>query len=573
MTSTATIEEKATPAAPRRHWNRTVTALLLAGLWAWAIAGCFDEWNDNPMYSYGWFVPPLVLFFAWRRLDEPFTGRDPFEGPTFPARPRALALAAFGLAFLVLPTELLRNELPDDRLNNWGLAGLAVLATLWVASRLGGPRLALTLAFPIAFFLTAVAWPKRYETPVTVGLQKFVASVIVEVMHVLGIHATPQGTTIYLRSGPVGIAEACSGVRSLQASLMISLAIGELFFLRWPRRILLVALCAGVASFLNLTRTLALCLITEFHGTAAMEKAHDYIGDAMLLILPVVAWLIGRVLANRDGGVPTNPPPRKPTPENPTPPESWWKRLARQERAFAWARMPNFAPALAVGLVGFLTYHIWLHVLDLRDPPQQSPFFTSRAETNPEIRKETVRDDIWAALAPTSGGQFTIPEPASSSGTASLYHFFWKPAAANRWVTGHRPDICMPAGGWEKDGEVEPIDVDFDGQRLRMSVFRFSSPGQRALQIWGIWRNGEPIDMNFFQDYKLEWSLLSGKNRSAVEVLSCFIVHNREEPPLDAARRALTTAFAYRRLTPTGTAQSPSAPSAPPTPIPAPAPH
>ena len=80
-----------------------------------------------------------------------------------------------------------------------------------------------------------------------------------------------------------------------------------------------------------------------------------------------------------------------------------------------------------------------------------------------------------------------------------------------------------------------------------------TSPGQRAVQIWGIWRNGDPIDMNFFTDYKLEWSLLSGKNRSAVEVLSCFVMHTRDEAPVDAARRALATAFHYHRPTPTAT--------------------
>ena len=577
MTSTETIAPLATAPAAGSRRNRVGVILLLAGLWAWAIAGCWDEWADNPMYSYGWFVPPLLVFFAWRRLDEPFAGREPFLASTLPRRPGTIALVAFALAFLVLPVELLRNELPDDRLNNWFLAALAVGSTLWIAAIVGGPRLAVTLAFPIAFFLTAVAWPKRYESPVTVGLQKFVAAVIVEIMHVLGIHATPQGTTIYLRNGPVGIAEACSGVRSLQASLMISLAIGELFFLRWGRRVLLVALCAGVAAFLNLSRTLTLCLITEYRGNEAMEKAHDYIGDGMLLILPVIAWVLGRFLATPSGVVATDPPPKKPAPDAPAPPPSWWQRLRRQESTLDWSRLPNFLPALAVGAVGFLTYHVWLHVLDVRNPPQQAPYFYDRAETDPSIKKETTREDIWAALSPTSGGQFIVPESAAASGFANLYHFFWKPAAANRWVTGHRPDVCMPAGGWEKDGPVEPVEVEFNGHRLRLSAFRFTSPGRRALQLWGIWRNGEPIDMNFFTDYKLEWSLLTGKNRSAVEVVSCVVMYTGQEVPLEAARRALATVFEFRRPDQPATAGAPSttnatatATASPSTPNPAP---
>lgn len=262
MTTVQATEIPLPPGRVRAHWHWMTVALLGVGLWIWAIAGCADEWRDNPMYSYGWFVPPLMVFFAWRRLDEPFATRTPFGEPQLPRHSIIIArtVAVFSLA--TLPVELLRNELPDDRLNNWGIALTAVTTTLWIAYCLGGRRLFLSLAFPIAFFLTAVAWPKRYETPVTVGLQKMVAVVIVEVMHLLGIHAEPHGTTIYLDNGPVGIAEACSGIRSLQASLMITLAIGELFYLKTLRRLGLVITCALVATLLSIWAEPSRCALS-----------------------------------------------------------------------------------------------------------------------------------------------------------------------------------------------------------------------------------------------------------------------------------------------------------------------
>lgn len=523
-------------------------ALLLTGMWAWAIAGCMDEWRDNPMYSYGWFVPPLMLFFAWRRMDEPLVGRPPFSAPRLPSHRAWIAMGAVLLAVLVLPLELLRNELPDDRLNNWTIAIGAVAVTLWVAYCVGGRNLAITLAFPIAFFLTAVAWPKRYETPVTIGLQKFVAAVIVEVLHMMGIFAEPHGTTIYTRNGPVGIAEACSGIRSLQASLMISLAIGELFFLRLGRRVALVALCAGVAAVLNLGRTLALCLITESKGMEAMHKAHDTIGNIILLVLPLIAWAMGRMLAAGKGAVETEPL-RKQSTEGP-PPEPHWKRLTRQLKRLQWERMPSFLPAVGLGLAGFLTYHVWLAVLDFRHPPQRQPYFTVDVGPHTDTVEEEMPPDIWAALSPTLGGTYVRKQPDVAGGQVHLYHFFWKPAAANRWVTGHRPDICMPAGGWKKDGEVEPVDIEFNGKPLRMYVFRFAAVGQRALQIWGIWRNGEPVLMDFFDNPTLEWSLLTGKSRSAVEVVSCVVPYLENEPPIEIARKVLTSVVHYQNQGP-----------------------
>ncbi len=543
---------------PKAHGRWIIIALFLLALWAWAIAGCADEWTNDPMYSYGWFVPPLMLFFAWRRLDEPIAGRVLFGDHQLPNAPRTFAIVVTALALFVLPIELFRNELPDDRLNNWGLGLCAVGATLWVAYCIGGWKLVRTLGFPIAFFLAAVAWPKRYESPVTVGLQKFVAAIIVEVMHIMGIHAEPHGTTIYLRNGPVGIAEACSGIRSLQASLMISLAVGELFFLRLGRRILLVLLCASVATVLNIGRTLALCLITEYQGADAMHKAHDLIGDAILLVLPLLAWGLGRLLVAGDGGFPTDPLPRKPGADGTPPPISHWKRLGLHARSLPWQRMPNLAPALVVGVAGILTYHVWLAILDRRSPPQVEPYFSIQTSEGSMLEKLETNPDIWAALSPSDGGTYRVKTSQPQRQGISLYHFFWKPAAANRWVTGHRPDICMPAGGWKKDGEVEPLDVDFAGQSLRMHLFRFADAHQRAIQVWGIWRNGEPIHMDFFESHALEWSLLTGKSRSAVEVVSCVIPYTDGPPPIEEARRVLTAAVQYRRP-PTASSASTSA--------------
>ncbi len=546
MTST-TGTSPLTTAGGAARWKAWFVGLALAGLWVWTVAGCLDEWRDNPMYSYGWFVPPLVLFFAWRRLDEPFTGRELLGAPRLPRRPFWIALGAVGLALLAGPTELLRNELPDDRLNNWFLATLTVVATLWVIRCLGGWPLARALAFPVAYFLTAVAWPKRYELPVTVGLQKFVTDVIVEVLHVLGIHADPHGTTIYLKVGPVGIAEACSGVRSLQASLMISLAIGELFFLRWPRRVLLIGVCAGIAMVLNLARTLSLCLITEYHGVEAMEKAHDWIGNTILLVLPMLAWGAGRLLLMGEGGVPAAVLPRKPAADGTPPPRPYLDRVRERWATLDWPRMPNLAPALVLALAGILAYHSRIAYLNRKDPPQQFPFFTAQVDADKGIAEEPVRKDIWAALSPTKGGNYIVTKLDPPGVSARLFHFFWKPDAANRWATGHRPDICMPAGGWVSDGAFETVEVEFQGRKVTMHAFRFQGVGVRAVQLWGMWRNGEALEMDFFGRLgRNGWSLWSGRTHSAVEVVSCVVVHHGDAAPMDVVSRIVADVFRYQ---------------------------
>jgi exosortase len=521
-------------AAPR--WPFVV---FLAGMWAWAIAGCVDEWTHNPLYSYGWFVPFLMLFFAWRRIDEPPAGRVPYEAGLPPASARAVTVVMLLAAALVLPLEWLRQEVPDDRFNNWVIALMAVGFTLWSAAWFGGRALRASLLFPVLFFLSAVPWPKRWETPVTVGLQGFVASVIVEVLHVLGIHATPQGNTIYLRNGPVGVAEACSGVRSLQASLMISLAIGELFFLRWWKRGLLIAVAAGIAMVLNLGRTLALCLLAEYQGEAGMEKWHDTIGNVILLGLPLVIFGVGWLLnlgAPKPAGAPGPRPPAG----------DILRAFAAHVKGADWARLPRLGLPLAVGVAGALVYHGWLLTLNVISPPQREPFFVARAGPGTDVAALPVEKAIWEALQPTSGGYLVHTNAAVLGGAVTSYHFFWKPDAANRWVTGHRPDVCMPAGGWKPDGEPFPVTVEIDGHPLHFTAFRFANTGARAIQLWGQWRNGEPLKMKFFEDFSLTWSFFKGKNRSAVETVSVIVYYQTGEPPLKVAEETLRKIFEYQ---------------------------
>src|SRR2546426_12594782 len=87
-----------------------------------------------------------------------------------------------------------------------------------------------------------------------------------------------SGGAITLRTGVVGITEACSGMRSLQAGIMFGLAMGEWFLLRPLRRIAILLIAIAFALITNLIRTVALSLQAEWHGLDVVEKIHDLTG-------------------------------------------------------------------------------------------------------------------------------------------------------------------------------------------------------------------------------------------------------------------------------------------------------
>src|SRR5207245_2044932 len=160
----------------------------------------------------------------------------------------------------------------------------------------GGPVFARAELFPVLFFLTAVPWPPRFEQPIVSSLMRWVADTTTELLRWLGIEAQTSGAAIALRSGLVGISQACSGIRSLQAGIMFGLAMGEWFLLRPARRLILLFVAIALALATNLARTLALSLQAEWNGIDSLDRVHDLIGNVMISTLIVGTWIAGKLL-------------------------------------------------------------------------------------------------------------------------------------------------------------------------------------------------------------------------------------------------------------------------------------
>ena len=93
-----------------------------------------------------------------------------------------------------------------------------------------------------------------------------------------------------------GVNEACSGVRSLQTSLMIGLLFGELKRLVLVRRLLLLAGAVAIAFLANCARALFLVWIAATHNVDAVAKWHDVAGYSIVLVvfggtIAIATWL------------------------------------------------------------------------------------------------------------------------------------------------------------------------------------------------------------------------------------------------------------------------------------------
>src|SRR5207244_7915063 len=143
---------------------------------------------------------------------------------------------------------------PEWRLLAWIHAAAVVTLTLLLIWWAGGEAWLRHFAFPVAFIFVAVPWPTSVETPVIQGLMRLVAHGAAETAMLLGTPAEVEGNLIRVSNGLVGVNEACSGIRSLQTSLMIGLLFGELKRLSILRRAALVGGAVAIALVTNFLR-------------------------------------------------------------------------------------------------------------------------------------------------------------------------------------------------------------------------------------------------------------------------------------------------------------------------------
>ena len=100
---------------------------------------------------------------------------------------------------------------------------------------------------------------------------RIVAHVAAETAMLLGTPAQVEGNLIRVSTGLVGVNEACSGIRSLQTSLMIGLLFGELKRLSVLRRVALVAGAVAIALFANFFRAVFLVQVAATESISEVE--------------------------------------------------------------------------------------------------------------------------------------------------------------------------------------------------------------------------------------------------------------------------------------------------------------
>lgn len=258
---------------------------------AWLVSKAQWFWNNRPDLQFGWIVVLLCGYLFYEALE---------KQPVVSFRPRwwsvALFLVGAGGLFLVQIYQVAFGT------NAASMCGLATMIMLVAFANLGivfGWQGITTFGLAYAFILIAMPMPGFIHGPIVNGLQNKVAVINTEVLNLMGIPAQRVGSLIHLPGGTVGIDEACSGIRSLQSTIMATIFIGYLTLKRVSFQILLLIAGIGLAIFGNLVRSLYLSLTANAQGVEAINRVHDAAGWTILVFTTVgvivLSWLFNKL--------------------------------------------------------------------------------------------------------------------------------------------------------------------------------------------------------------------------------------------------------------------------------------
>ena len=316
-----------TPSQPRLD---TTTLGLFGIIVGMAALTCWDQWNiwsTKDDYTFGYLVPffsAYVLYERWDELYAYFTGQKTIIGNPTPrwllvlvnfialfsiitfvggGAIRAIygtgvgptVAISFGLVGTVLSLGFMSAQGPEgstpSNAARWTIVGLLLFpAFVWIIS---GPFLYLV--------------DNRIKGELLTNVTEFVSGIL----RLSGEAIKVNGNTIeFANKDAVGVADACSGIRSLSACVFVGAFLGAIFIEGgFPgsliRRVLLIIISGAVAIVVNILRNTYLAFYALHNRSSSLDRdfwgvemgakdfsflgtVHDFAGNFSMIIAFVI---------------------------------------------------------------------------------------------------------------------------------------------------------------------------------------------------------------------------------------------------------------------------------------------
>jgi exosortase len=239
------------------------------------MADLFKEWQRDDDYSAGQLVPLAALFLVWRERKH--------------LRECLLKPCWWGVALLVLAQmgrtfgQLFMYESAERYALVLTTAGLVLMVAGWQVFR--------RVSWILLFVFLMVPLPGRIHNIISSPLRNMATTGSVFLLEAFGVRISQQGNVMMLNGNiPMGVAEACSGLRMLTAFVIVSAFIAYMVKRSRLQKATVLVSSIPLAVVCNILRIVVTAVLMLFVSTEAADKFfHDFAG---LVMMPAAVLLI-----------------------------------------------------------------------------------------------------------------------------------------------------------------------------------------------------------------------------------------------------------------------------------------
>jgi exosortase A len=276
----AGVRASSVPAQKLAHGAAaTLAVVLVLAIFHETAAAIVTTWYQSSTFNHAFLIIPICIYLAWQR------------------REAAAAVAAPSV---------------------WGIAGVAMASLSWLVARVAGTlvlqelslvfmvqsvilamygwRICRIFAFPLLYLFFAVPMGEALVP----SLQAETARLAVALLRLSGIPVYADGNIISIPSGTFQVAEECSGVRFLIASLALGTLFAGLTYRSWWRRLGFVLLSCVVPVLANGVRAFGIIVIAYLsNNELAVGIDHVVYGWVFFTAISLLTLAIGMAMREK----------------------------------------------------------------------------------------------------------------------------------------------------------------------------------------------------------------------------------------------------------------------------------
>ncbi|MBV7534760.1 exosortase A [Duganella sp. sic0402] len=230
--------------SPGMRWQHgclVVTLLILLAVYLPTASTIVSVWWRSPTFNHGFLILPVAGWLIWRqRLRLAGIARQPW-------RAGLMLVAALGAAWMLAAVANVQV------LQQYCLVLMCIVTVV----TLYGTNLASAIAFPLAYTLLAVPFGEIFMPP----LIDFTAHFTVTLLKLAGIPVFQENNYIALTTGNWSVAEACSGLRYLVASLALGMLYACINYQSMVKRLIFIGISLLLPILANGLRACMVVLI------------------------------------------------------------------------------------------------------------------------------------------------------------------------------------------------------------------------------------------------------------------------------------------------------------------------